>query len=43
MPASKASTIDDARTRLAYVEVLEDEKMVTAVGFLRRVVARCGF
>jgi transposase len=30
--------IDDA-TRLAYVEVLEDEKAVTAVGFLGRAVA----
>jgi transposase InsO family protein len=30
--------VDDA-TRLAYVEVLEDEKAVTAVGFLRRAVA----
>jgi len=30
--------IDDA-TRLVYVEVLEDEKAVTAVGFLRRAVA----
>ena len=30
--------IDDA-TRLAYVEVLNDEKAVTAVGFLRRAVA----
>jgi transposase InsO family protein len=30
--------IDDA-TRLAYVEVLEDEKASTAVGFLRRAVA----
>ena len=30
--------IDDA-TRLAYVEVLEDEKAATAVGFLRRAVA----
>jgi transposase InsO family protein len=30
--------IDDA-TRLAYVEVLEDEKAVTAVAFLRRAVA----
>jgi transposase InsO family protein len=30
--------IDDA-TRLAYVEVLADEKAVTAVGFLRRAVA----
>ena len=30
--------IDDA-TRLAYVEVLPDEKAVTAVGFLRRTVA----
>jgi transposase InsO family protein len=30
--------IDDA-TRLAYVEVLEDEKAVTAVGFLRRAKA----
>jgi transposase InsO family protein len=29
--------VDDA-TRLAYVEVLEDEKAVTAVGFLRRAV-----
>src|SRR5438874_1279345 len=30
--------IDDA-TRLAYVEVLDDEKATTAVGFLRRAVA----
>jgi transposase InsO family protein len=30
--------VDDA-TRLAYVEVLDDEKAVTAVGFLRRAVA----
>ena len=30
--------VDDA-TRLAYVEVLENEKAVTAVGFLRRAVA----
>jgi transposase len=30
--------IDDA-TRLAYVEVLSDEKAVTAIGFLRRAVA----
>ena len=30
--------IDDA-TRLAYAEVLDDEKAVTAVGFLRRAVA----
>ena len=30
--------IDDA-TRLAYVEVLGDEKAITAVGFLRRAVA----
>jgi transposase InsO family protein len=30
--------IDDA-TRLAYVEVLADEKAVTAVGFLRRAIA----
>ncbi|MFN8176057.1 MAG: IS481 family transposase [Solirubrobacteraceae bacterium] len=30
--------IDDA-TRLAYVEVLEDEKAATATGFLRRAVA----
>src|SRR6185437_2708089 len=30
--------IDDA-TRLVYVEVLEDEKAVTAAGFLRRAVA----
>jgi transposase InsO family protein len=30
--------VDDA-TRLAYVEVLADEKAVTAVGFLRRAIA----
>lgn len=30
--------VDDA-TRLAYVEVLEDEKATTAAGFLRRAVA----
>ena len=30
--------VDDA-TRLAYVEVLEDEKGLTAVGFLRRAIA----
>ena len=30
--------VDDA-TRLAYVEVLDDEKASTAVGFLRRAVA----
>jgi transposase InsO family protein len=30
--------IDDA-TRIAYVEVLEDEKATTAAGFLRRAVA----
>ncbi len=30
--------VDDA-TRLAYVEVLPDEKAITAVGFLRRAVA----
>jgi transposase-like protein len=30
--------VDDA-TRLVYVEVLEDEKAVTAIGFLRRAVA----
>lgn len=30
--------IDDA-TRLAYVEVLENEKAITAIGFLRRAVA----
>ncbi|WP_272476378.1 IS481 family transposase [Baekduia alba] len=30
--------IDDA-TRLAYVEVLEDEKAITAIGFLRRAIA----
>jgi transposase InsO family protein len=30
--------IDDA-TRLAYVEVLPDEKAITAIGFLRRAVA----
>jgi hypothetical protein len=29
-------------TRLAYVEVLENEKAVTAVGFLRRAVAYFG-
>ena len=33
--------IDDA-TRLVYVEVLADEKAVTAVGFLRRSVAHFG-
>ena len=32
--------VDDA-TRLAYVEVLADEKAPTAVGFLRRTVAFC--
>jgi hypothetical protein len=30
--------VDDA-TRLVYVEVLADEKALTAVGFLRRAVA----
>lgn len=30
--------VDDA-TRLAYVEVLDDEKAITAIGFLRRAVA----
>jgi transposase len=30
--------VDDA-TRLVYVEVLDDEKAVTAIGFLRRAVA----
>jgi transposase InsO family protein len=30
--------VDDA-TRLAYVEVLNDEKAVTAIGFLRRAIA----
>ena len=30
--------VDDA-TRIAYVEVLDDEKATTAVGFLRRAVA----
>jgi transposase InsO family protein len=30
--------VDDA-TRLAYVEVLDDERTTTAVGFLRRAVA----
>ena len=30
--------VDDA-TRLAYVEVLPDEKAITAVGFLRRAIA----
>jgi transposase InsO family protein len=33
--------VDDA-TRLAYIEVLENEKAVTAVGFLRRAVAHFG-
>ncbi len=33
--------VDDA-TRLAFVEVLENEKAVTAVGFLRRAVAHFG-
>ena len=33
--------VDDA-TRLAYIEVLTDEKAVTAVGFLRRAVAHFG-
>lgn len=33
--------VDDA-TRLAYVEVLEDEKAVTAAGFLTRAVAHFG-
>jgi transposase InsO family protein len=33
--------VDDA-TRLAYVEVLTDEKATTAVGFLRRAVAHFG-
>jgi transposase InsO family protein len=33
--------VDDA-TRLAYIEVLEDEKAVTAVAFLRRAVAHFG-
>jgi hypothetical protein len=33
--------VDDA-TRLAYVEVLEDEKGATAAGFLRRAVAFFG-
>ena len=33
--------VDDA-TRLAYVEVLDDEKATTAVGFLRRAVAHYG-
>ena len=35
--SSCMSAIDDA-TRLAYVEVLADEKAITAVGFLRRAV-----
>ena len=30
--------IDDA-TRLAYVELLDDENAITAAGFLRRAVA----
>ncbi len=34
---SLAIAIDDA-TRLAYVEVLPDEKATTAIGFLRRAV-----
>jgi transposase InsO family protein len=33
--------IDDA-TRLAYVEVLGDEKATTAIGFLRRAIAHYG-
>ncbi len=33
--------VDDA-TRLAYVEVLPDEKARTAIGFLKRAVAFCG-
>jgi transposase InsO family protein len=33
--------VDDA-TRLAYIEVLEDEKAVTAIAFLRRAVAHFG-
>src|SRR5712691_4635726 len=33
--------VDDA-TRLAYVEVLADEKAVTAIAFLRRAVAHFG-
>jgi transposase InsO family protein len=33
--------IDDA-TRLAYVEVLDDEKAITAVGFLRRAITHFG-
>jgi len=33
--------IDDA-TRLGYVEVLDDEKALTAIGFLRRAVAHFG-
>ena len=33
--------VDDA-TRLAYVEVLPDEKATTAIGFLRRAVAHYG-
>jgi hypothetical protein len=32
--------VDDA-TRLAYAEVLSDEKATTAAGFLRRAVAFC--
>ncbi len=32
--------IDDA-TRIAYVEVLDDEKATSTVGFLRRAVAHC--
>ena len=36
--SSCTSAVDDA-TRLAYVEVLTDEKAPTAVGFLRRAVA----
>jgi len=33
--------VDDA-TRLAYVEVLENEQAATAVGFLRRAIAHFG-
>ena len=36
--SSCTSAIDDA-TRLAYVEVLADEKATTAIGFLRRALA----
>jgi hypothetical protein len=38
LPSTEAGHFNDA-TRLVYVEVLDDEKAATAVGFLRRAVA----